>query len=31
MGNVQSIGKGERFSLGQEFAYRFADFDKPAY
>jgi len=30
MGNVQSIGKGERFSLAQELAYRFADFDKDA-
>jgi len=30
MGNVQSIGKGERFSLAQELAYCFADFDKDA-
>jgi hypothetical protein len=30
MGNVQSIGKGERFSLAQELAYRFADFDEDA-
>jgi hypothetical protein len=29
-GGRQSIDKGERFSLAQEIAYRFADFDKDA-
>jgi len=29
-GGAASVGNGERFSLAQEIAYRFADFDKDA-